>query len=236
MHFILSSPISSTFYIPERPMRPLVPFLCLAVCAVTGPAFAADNGGERVRNKGVRLAIVGLPTSGDWETSASSGGNNITGDLEVSSAIRVAASFDFYIPKTSVVGFHLGVGPTYSTFESKDKGASSSWKSKSLAYGVLAEPGVSINAGNGFRIEAGIPFGFGAGTTEWNDSGRTSSEPAFYLEAGIMVRPTYMFVFGLEVFAQVGYMVLTETSSHNGWDNTSNLKGVTWGLGGGYRF
>lgn len=230
-------------------MRYLVPALALTVCAVVNPVFAADF--ARERNKGARLTVVGLPTS--CEADLSQGGDTATKSAKVGSAIRVAASFDFFTPKHSVVGFHLGVGSAFSSFDTTDPDDTTKWKRPHSLYGILAEPGISIHAVDGFRIEIGIPIGGGVGTTQYKEMSSSSSgyysittettttEPVFYWETGFLVRPTYTFPFGLELLAQLGYQRLAASSSHT-WisgakrTETSTLSGFTWGIGAGYRF
>lgn len=179
---------------------------------------------------GIRVSVVNLPTSTDYDYEAADG-SRYKGTVDADSGQRLAIMYTWLARPQSAVSFTFGAGLDLGSI--KYKGADETQT------GLRGEAGASFRVTDALRIDTLASLALGTSTIESNSDSSVSIDGT-YAEFGVLVRPVYRFGSGLNLSAELGYMAnaayFEYDQSIGGGNETDTLSGVTVGLGLGYEF
>ncbi len=216
-------------------MKPfLLLMLSLPILAVEGAAA------DWLVDHDVRATLSVLPRSYDVNLKISPSRDSFSDSGTFDSAGSFAMDYQASLRKNDgPVSLLLGGGLDLIGMKEKD----SYVKSTVDGVGLHGTIGGSCRLTSMFRVEGAVELGFGAASSSIEDEDISlKSNYGDYSMIGVFFRPVVTFKPGFQLFGQIGYVgykfntTYDETSAANKVNQTTNIKGTTYGLGVGWRF
>lgn len=212
----------------------------LLLVALSFPIFAADEA-PLIVNHDVRLTVSALPRPYDVTITNTQTGDVVHGTGSLDSGAWVALDYQASLHHEGPVCFLIGAGLDFVGGSLTDD----TTKADVSGFGPHIAIGASVRPVGMFSIEGTLEGGFGAADSTIKDNSQSldvSSNSGSYGMFAALVRGVVTFDPGFQLFAQFGYAAFAFKTSYNATattfpvDQDSRVRGVTYGLGAGWRF